>query len=175
MRKLIFLLIFAFSFISPVKAQNCKVLPTCEELGYNKTVSQCAGIEYLTCPFDETKVYCPSTDPCDDYEDKTCTYGCASYYSDCPSKCKTCDTAPSDPCDKYSEKTCELGCKIYYSDCSTACWTCCSSIDFTGYPLTYCPSSASGCYSTTCGTKTKYKIVGCKTGCTQSGDTCVCS
>ena len=52
------LLILAFSVNA--NAQTCKVPPTCESMGFNQTVTSCNGKTILKCPFDETKVYCPS-------------------------------------------------------------------------------------------------------------------
>ena len=53
----------AFSSIlsSTAFAQTCAVVPTCEELGYNKTESECSGFDALKCPFDKTKFYCPDS------------------------------------------------------------------------------------------------------------------
>lgn len=36
----------------------CVTLPTCYELGYTKSVSECEGHDYLKCPFDQSRGYC---------------------------------------------------------------------------------------------------------------------
>ena len=152
MRKLTYLLVFAFLFISPVKAQNCKVLPTCEELGYTKTVSQCAGIEYLTCPFDETKVYCPSLDPCANITGVSCTY-CKTWDSNC-NVCLACCSTSTYP---YTASNCNgtLGgstCTdkdgtIHYSTCTVDP---CAGYYECGGPWQYCTGYTCSADSTKC-------------------------
>ena len=53
----------AFSSIlsSTAFAQTCAVVPTCSELGYDLSASDCAGKKALKCPFDNTKFYCPDS------------------------------------------------------------------------------------------------------------------
>lgn len=36
----------------------CVTLPSCYELGYTKSVSECEGHDYLKCPFDQSRGYC---------------------------------------------------------------------------------------------------------------------
>lgn len=49
----------AFSYnISQVNA-TCFTPPTCDELGYTTDLASCNLEEYMTCPFDANKVYCP--------------------------------------------------------------------------------------------------------------------
>ena len=43
-----------------VSSQTCTQAPTCSELGYTKTASECTNKTMLKCPFDQTKIYCPS-------------------------------------------------------------------------------------------------------------------
>lgn len=38
-------------------AISCTASPSCADLGYNTTASNCSG-DYLTCPFDTSKVFC---------------------------------------------------------------------------------------------------------------------
>ena len=44
--------------ISEAWAQTCVTPPSCEELGYTKSASDCEGMESLLCPFDKSKYYC---------------------------------------------------------------------------------------------------------------------
>ena len=44
--------------ISGAWAQTCVTPPSCEELGYTKSASDCEGMESLLCPFDKSKYYC---------------------------------------------------------------------------------------------------------------------
>lgn len=65
-------------------AIDCAVPPSCEELGFTMTTSQCSEKTTLKCPFDRTKVFChedlsggtPSPIPCQNgsylYQDYLC-------------------------------------------------------------------------------------------------------
>ena len=50
----------AFSSIlsSTAFAQTCAVVPTCEDLGYTFSATNCNGKKILKCPFDQTKFFC---------------------------------------------------------------------------------------------------------------------
>ncbi len=41
-----------------ISAQTCTAAPSCADMGYTKTVSDCSGKNTLKCPFDLTKVSC---------------------------------------------------------------------------------------------------------------------
>lgn len=43
-----------------VNAQNCTIAPSCEELGFVKSSSDCEGKTSLKCPFDRSKFFCLS-------------------------------------------------------------------------------------------------------------------
>ncbi|MBE6452369.1 MAG: hypothetical protein E7012_02635 [Alphaproteobacteria bacterium] len=58
MKKLLLSLLASTIYTSTVSAQTCQQPPSCESLGYTKSVDDCGDIEYLTCPFDSSKVYC---------------------------------------------------------------------------------------------------------------------
>ncbi len=52
------LIMTAFS-VNKVQAQTCVMPPSCEDLGYKKTESDCAGVDIvLKCPTDMTKMAC---------------------------------------------------------------------------------------------------------------------
>ena len=59
---------------SAYAAINCAEPPTCEELGYAYSSTECTGQSTLKCPFDQTKVFCgePSSSV-------TCTVGAVLY------------------------------------------------------------------------------------------------
>lgn len=50
------LLVLAFSF--DANAQTCKVPPTCESMGFNKSAADCGELPTLKCPFDDSKLFC---------------------------------------------------------------------------------------------------------------------
>ncbi|MBE6452640.1 MAG: hypothetical protein E7012_04045 [Alphaproteobacteria bacterium] len=58
MKKMLLSLLASTIYTSVVSAQTCQQPPSCESLGYTKSVDDCGDIEYLTCPFDSSKVYC---------------------------------------------------------------------------------------------------------------------
>ncbi|MBQ9731959.1 MAG: hypothetical protein IJV97_02595 [Alphaproteobacteria bacterium] len=45
-----------------ISAQTCTAAPSCADMGYTKTVSDCSGKTTLKCPFDLTKVSCEDGD-----------------------------------------------------------------------------------------------------------------
>ncbi len=57
-------------------AVECVVQPTCEELGYTQSTSNCYNSNYTACPFDTTKVKCHQQEDCADL-------GYTQNYSDC--------------------------------------------------------------------------------------------
>ena len=103
MRKFIVILLIMFPFISSVQAQNCQIRPSCAELGYTKTVELCEGQAYLTCPFDESQVYCPF-----DCEPKDCS---EYILSECPAKgiCEECVAGCGDKTSHLKLVSCEDG------------------------------------------------------------------
>ena len=52
-------LAFSSIFTSTAFAQTCATVPTCDELGYDLSETDCSGKKALKCPFDNTKFYCP--------------------------------------------------------------------------------------------------------------------
>lgn len=65
-----------FGLSSPITASaQCVTPPTCSELGYTKTASECSGHTFLKCPFNTTVGYCdlgtgttPIPDPTPSYK-----------------------------------------------------------------------------------------------------------
>ncbi|MBQ8662157.1 MAG: tail fiber protein [Alphaproteobacteria bacterium] len=55
-------------------AQTCTTAPSCAELGYTQSASECSGKAMVKCPFDKTKVFCGVTKSCEELGyDKTTT------------------------------------------------------------------------------------------------------
>ncbi|MBE6452695.1 MAG: hypothetical protein E7012_04320 [Alphaproteobacteria bacterium] len=69
MKKLLLSLLASTIYTSVVSAQTCQQPPSCESLGYTKSVDDCGDMEYLTCPFDSSKVYCSGGSGSDEYGD----------------------------------------------------------------------------------------------------------
>ncbi len=82
MSKIVFSLFLMILLAKTTFAQNCMDPSRCDELGYTKTATDCAGLDTLVCPFDENKVFCVGAKaqeqiiPCDTgavlYSDKNC-------------------------------------------------------------------------------------------------------
>ena len=68
MHKIISALLLTILFTPAANAQNCVNSSRCDELGYTKTTTDCAGLDTLVCPFDENKVFCV-------FSEKSCEVG----------------------------------------------------------------------------------------------------
>lgn len=73
--------LFLSIYSNPIRAQSCTIAPTCENLGYTKSESECKNENILKCPFNPNKVFCspsPHSSP------KPCPYPAIGYllYSD---------------------------------------------------------------------------------------------
>ncbi|MBS4773063.1 MAG: tail fiber protein [Proteobacteria bacterium] len=67
------------------RAQTCSQAPSCSELGYTKSASDCAGKTILYCPFDKTKAYCMDEITCASLGFTDTTSECPGDYTLCPS------------------------------------------------------------------------------------------
>lgn len=90
-RNLLLTTVFTTVVVVPIICRaddSCPTLPTCEELGFVYTASQCTGLEKLPCPFESTPThyFCQ---PCEEKYKYTCNGGtglggvCNSKYSAC--------------------------------------------------------------------------------------------
>jgi len=145
-------IIAGLAYTSSALAQTCTAAPSCEEMGYTQSASDCTGKISLRCPFDLSAYLCGAVGSCD--------------FSDYPlSSCPTSGNCTNTTCDgttKYKLNSCNSG----YTMSGNAC------CDFSGYPLTSCPEGGI-CTHKTCGETTKYYLLSCKSGYTKSGNTCV--
>lgn len=66
-------------------AQSCTTAPSCSELGYTKSASDCAGKTILYCPFDRTKAYCVDEITCASLGFTDTIAECPGEYTLCPS------------------------------------------------------------------------------------------
>ncbi|MBQ8661943.1 MAG: tail fiber protein [Alphaproteobacteria bacterium] len=90
-------------------AQSCAEAPSCSELGYTKSVSQCSGKTILYCPFDSTKVFCQDEVPisCASLGFTDTVSACKGEYVLCPSDATKgkCINGPQVGDIKYSQKS----------------------------------------------------------------------
>ncbi|MBS4773514.1 MAG: tail fiber protein [Proteobacteria bacterium] len=83
----------SFSILTPglvwtvfdARAQTCTQAPSCSELGYTKSASDCAGKTILYCPFDKTKAYCVDEITCASLGFNDTVSECPGDYTLCPS------------------------------------------------------------------------------------------
>jgi len=145
-------IIAGLAYTSSALAQTCTAAPSCEEMGYTQSASDCAGKISLRCPFDLSAYLCGAVGSCD--------------FSDYPlSSCPTggnCSNITCDGTTKHKLNSCNSG----YTMSGNAC------CDFSSYPLTSCPEGGI-CTHKTCGETTKYYLLSCKSGYNKSGNTCV--
>ena len=101
-------------------ALDCAEPPTCDDLGYTQSASDCAGQFILKCPFDETAVFCGGDTPAGKCmkEDYTLNDGanCGTYYKKetCSHdnsyyKCTEMTTREKCIADGYGYTSCSLG------------------------------------------------------------------
>ena len=88
-------------------AQTCTTAPSCSELGYTKSASQCSGKTILYCPFDKTKVFCEDGSSCDSLGFTDIVSECPGSYVKCPTDATKgkCDFEASPGDLKYSLRT----------------------------------------------------------------------
>lgn len=108
--KFILTLTLSLFVAQKLNAQNCARPPSCMELGYTQTTTQCAGKEMLKCPFDQTAVYCGAI------------YDCASNgYTETTDKCeKDYVTCPYDKNKVRCLSSCATGSGSNLSNCSAS-------------------------------------------------------
>ena len=67
------------------RAQTCAQAPSCSQLGYTQTASECSGKAMLFCPFDSTKVFCGVSKSCENLGYTMTTTQCTGRkYITCP-------------------------------------------------------------------------------------------
>ncbi len=128
---------------------------TCADGGYDsasKTGYICSAVTYagLSC-------YSCKVDPCYGLENKSCDYGCQTYYSQCSSKCQSCKTC-SKVCESgYSTTACTSSQVIVDSskknECGDTCYKC-RAKNCTDYNSAYVSSVPSGQTCTTVSSST---------------------
>jgi len=148
-------IIAGLAYTSSAMAQTCTAAPSCEEMGYTQSASDCTGKISLRCPFDLSAYLCLELGSCD--------------FSDYPlSSCPTggnCSNITCDGTTKHKLNSCNSGYTQSGNTCNPDC-------DFTNYPLASCPSNGN-CSNYSCGGTTKYKLNSCNSGYNKNGNTCV--
>jgi len=141
---------------SSLAQDSCMVRPSCADMGYTKSASDCVGKKAISCPFDTTAYYCPEVSENCDFSEYPLT--------ECPTG-GNCTIFECGGTTQFKLDSCQSNYEIN-SD-STTCVAC----DFSSYPLASCPTGGN-CSNYSCGGTTKYKLNSCKSGYTKSGNTC---
>lgn len=58
MKKIFYTAVLSFLALPSYAAVNCSTTPSCSELGYTHSASECSGYKVVKCPFDKTKLFC---------------------------------------------------------------------------------------------------------------------
>ena len=172
---------------SAYAALNCTTQPTCEQLGYSKSVDANCD-DYILCPFDTSykkcitgKVDCAELGFTQDDKSEWCnkivtcqtdssytlcaaTENCDDFpLNKCPTGASSCSSCSKDDDLKFKVDSCKSG-YTYANDT-------CKANSCTGYTLTKCPDNGY-CDDCLSGSTTKYKLTGCKDGFVQSSNSC---
>ncbi|MBE6453246.1 MAG: hypothetical protein E7012_07160 [Alphaproteobacteria bacterium] len=139
--------ILLLSASSSLAQDSCMVRPSCADMGYTKSATDCEGKKAIACPFDLSAYYCPEVgESCDFSEyplpecptNGNCTKlecGGATLY-----KLDSCQSGYVMKPDKASCQSCGFEADWYYSD--------------------WCPNNGY-CEEVTCGGLTKYVVQDC--------------
>ncbi|MBE6452134.1 MAG: hypothetical protein E7012_01410 [Alphaproteobacteria bacterium] len=141
---------------SSLAQDSCMIRPSCANMGYTKSATDCVGKKAISCPFDTTAYYCPEVGESCDFSEYPLT--------ECPTN-GNCTIFECGGTTQYKLDSCQNSYEI--SSDNTTCVAC----DFSSYPLASCPTSGN-CSNYSCGGTTKYKLNSCKSGYTKSGNTC---
>ena len=94
-------------------ALDCSTPPTCDDLGYTQSASDCAGKFTLKCPFDETVVFCGGSDCAAlGYTQTSCgTYYHSEECPDDPTKLKCTEMTAQEKCEDlgFTQTVCASG------------------------------------------------------------------
>ena len=133
---------------SSLAQDSCMVRPSCADMGYTKSATDCEGKKAISCPFDTTLFYCPE-----------------SGFSEYPL-----ETCPDNGvCSELTQYKLD-GCQNSYELSSDGLT--CNACNFTNYPLSSCDANGT-CSNYTCGNVIKYKLDSCNYRYNKSGNTCV--
>ena len=142
---------------SSLAQDSCMVRPSCADMGYTKSATDCEGKKAISCPFDTTAYYCPEVGESCDFSEYPLT--------ECPTG-GNCTEFECGGTTQYKLDSCQNSYEIS-SDGLT-----CNACNFTNYPLSTCDANGT-CSNYTCGNVTKYKLDSCNSGYNKSGNTCV--
>jgi len=135
---------------------SCMVRPSCADMGYTKSATDCEGKKAIACPFDLSAYYCPEIGESCDFSEYPLT--------ECPTG-GNCTDFECGGTTQFKLESCQSGYEINEDGMT------CNACDFTGYTLSSCPTGGN-CSNYSCGGTKKYKLNSCKSGYTKSGTTC---
>ncbi|MBE6453130.1 MAG: hypothetical protein E7012_06555 [Alphaproteobacteria bacterium] len=141
---------------SSLAQDSCMVRPSCADMGYTKSATDCEGKKAIACPFDLSAYYCPEVGESCDFSEYPLT--------ECPNG-GNCTEFECGETTQYKLDSCQNNYEISTDG------TTCNACNFTNYPLASCPSNGN-CSNYSCGGTTKYKLNSCNSGYTKNGNTC---
>ena len=156
-------------------AIDCTTPPTCAELGYKQTASNCAGLFMLKCPFDETAVFCGGGDCAAlGYTETSCgTYYHSEECPDDPTKLKCTEMTAQEKCavDGYTVTACASG---YYASSTCSFSSTYKKCALDSCSVGYLPTSANACACINGSKANGYKSKGGKScvECCGTGELC---
>ncbi|MBE6452293.1 MAG: hypothetical protein E7012_02245 [Alphaproteobacteria bacterium] len=148
--------ILLLSSSSSLAQDSCMVRPSCADMGYTKSATDCEGKKAISCPFDLSAYYCPEVGESCDFSEYPLT--------ECPTG-GNCTEFECGDIAQFKLNSCQNNYEISTDG------TTCNACDFSDYTLETCPSHGN-CTEFECGGTIKYKFNSCKTGYYRSGNRC---
>ncbi|MBE6452267.1 MAG: hypothetical protein E7012_02115 [Alphaproteobacteria bacterium] len=148
--------ILLLSASSSLAQDSCMVRPSCADMGYTKSATDCEGKKAISCPFDLSAYYCPEVGESCDFSEYPLT------------ECPTGGNCTEFECGGTTQYKLD-GCQNSYELSSDGLT--CNACNFANYPLSNCDANGT-CSDYKCGNVTKYKLDSCKSGYNKKGNTC---
>ncbi|MBE6452693.1 MAG: hypothetical protein E7012_04310 [Alphaproteobacteria bacterium] len=151
--------ILLLSLSSSLAQDSCMVRPSCADMGYTKSATDCVGKKAISCPFDLSAYYCPEVGESCDFSEYPLT--------ECPTG-GNCTEFECGGTTQYKLDNCQNSYEL------SSDGLICNACNFTNYPLSTCDANGT-CSNYKCGNITKYKLDSCNSGYEISSDNTTCT
>ncbi|MBE6452647.1 MAG: hypothetical protein E7012_04080 [Alphaproteobacteria bacterium] len=141
---------------SSLAQESCMIRPSCANMGYTKSATDCVGKDFIRCPFDKSAYYCPEAGESCDFSEYPLT--------ECPTG-GNCTEFECDGITQYKLNSCQNSYELSFDGLT------CNACNFTNYPLSTCDANGT-CSDYKCGNVTKYKLDSCESGYELDGNSC---
>ena len=176
MKKYLFLSLAMAVALPAYAALDCATPPTCDELGYTQTETDCTGKFTLKCPFDETAVFCGGSNCAAlGYTQTSCgTYYHSEECPDDPTKLKCTEMTAQEKCAVlgFTATSCASG---YYASSTCSFSSIYKKCSVDSCSIGYLPGSTGACACTYGSKSNGFTSNGgksCQT-CCSSGEVCM--